>query len=395
MNGILSTFSWLSPFSKTPKSDQESVESIFQPTLSDRISALRCEIPYEFDLKDEAFRLDLALNRVIKYLKTHPSMIEEFSKMISFLETSLNKSQDLEQSYQEFTKQVLDAMKKTDRALLKPEDIVEVEERDELGGHYKVRCQVQYMNGRKYLSPIDRIPITQPQFKIGLRNYPSITGCLEGYNLALLRCVQMCEEQPSSYITGLLNSPDLNVPSGIDIESGSSDPLIVYKSYQDILRLQQFTFNDRILFNQESLKKMKGTPESKIKQLYQIALEAFENDAILVQNLYKISTQAMMAGITARIHQKFWNDKLGILVSGGGISVNVRFYIKDKEERLQLQYTTLYKILDINSEKTLKQIKGVREIMLSAENLRKGHADQAIVRDFTTLLNEEVNSKLK
>lgn len=417
--------SWISwfPLPQWKKKAEGFTGTPHDASLIDRINMIRCDFPSQddsrFDLSQRAKKLDEDLRRVIRCLQFHPrvSSLKVLSHVITSLEAKLSSSlefRDPNQSsnfYEECAKKVEEALKNIDEALTNPlEKPIEITEQDELGGSYKTKCQTMYKHGKKYLKPINQVVVKSPR-SLTSENYPSKVSTSEAYITLFKRCHEQKEKFSGSLVDHLLNSPALNVPSDLEIETRSGEQITISNaSFVDIPRLLSFTVNGVVVFDKEYLLNKRKTQEVDISHLYKKCLKALDNDVKLADNLFKLSTQAVVAGLTVGLTQKLTNNYLGIHLSGGGLSIEVEKQMSEKELKdaglnvlsseypiLKLRYIvnyTLCKLTEDGEKEVLKYIKGIREIFIARDWLRQGIGKESIIFDSMIPLDSPTTKNL-
>lgn len=275
-------------------------------------------------------------------------------------------------------------------------DQIDIVEKDETENVYKRNCKLSKINGVYFLEPVKSTPLNLYNSSFYLPRYPSSAKTNEEYKRLVNNYRNELLPQPSSYLAGLLNSVILNIPSEIVVSNMlfASKSLTIFRdSEKDILRIKHFILNGKILFTNKEHSQLKCSEEEKIKMLGSYVFQAFHWDQELVQNILKISNQAVVSGISTRLLERFNNINLEISTTASGIHVEVNTpledvnndFVPDLTKGIILKYSTIYKVEYIKTKEHIQYLKGERTIKLKKEHLRKGNSEGAEIMDSISL----------
>lgn len=301
----------------------------------------------------------------ITYIKEIEVLKSAINKLIVFLDT-----------------EVVSAIKKQYDVLLASE-LVDVTECDETGNIRRKSCVVNSKNGRHFLDARDIVTIKQPDFAAGVLQYPSGAKTREEYLDLLMGFTTKISFQPPSFLTSLFQSIALNVPSEdvVKDELYPLKPVIIFKDTQvDILRLESFSYDHNVIFSLEAHSKMDFSDKEKVGHIVRDVLKAFKYDNELVQNLLKVSTQAMMGGLSYRLFELFNNVNLGLSTKGAGINIDITS--SEALNELFINYHTIFTLVDFKDNTKIGYLKGEREIRINRDELRKGGSEGAVIKDY-------------
>lgn len=117
------------------------------------------------------------------------------------------------------------------------------------------------------------------------------------------------------------------------------------------------------------------------------------NDHIGVENLLKISNQAMVGGLTVNCYRKFNNMDLGFMVSASksGLYIDGSLIngFLDCPTDYDVNYTVILPIYQIDADKYVAYIKLRRNIKVSRDALCRNSAKGAIITDYYSLCDQE------